>query len=137
MSEIDPFGQLARRKVVRDALDRLQQPSDDNVWRARIVGGLAGAGRAAYDMLAGEDEDLMDPTIGVSPVASIGQKGVKEAAELAYKHIKGMPGLYSKLTDAATKLPDVVNSKKALEMLRSLGATAEEMDVRGISRQLG
>lgn len=132
----DPFGQTQRRRGTRAALEALQQPSDENVWKARIKGFLGGAGKTVYDFLAGGDEDLVDPTIGLAPAASIGQKPMKAIAEQAYEAVQGIPGLWSRLTQAATQLPDVLPASKVRPSLQALGAPKEEMAFRGVPELL-
>ena len=147
----DPFGQKAGRARIRGALDRAQQPSDDNVWKARIVGGLAGAGRAAYDLLAGGEEDVADPlSFGMAPGAMVGQVGLKAAgegavalgkkalpviADEAYGAVKGLKGLYSRLTDTIAKLPEQVMPAKVMSAAKS-GTSAEEISTRKLAEFL-
>jgi hypothetical protein len=133
LSFLDPFGQKRRRESIRAGLDSLAQPQDDNVWKARLLGGLAGAGRAAYDILAGGDDDMMDPGIGMTPAASIGQKSLPVVAKEAYGAVKGLKGLYSRLTNSiVSQMPDRAFPSKIASIAKS-GSSAEEQSVRKFS----
>lgn len=136
LAGLDPLGMLARRQAVRASLDRAQQPSDDNVWKARIMGGLAGSGKVLYDLLGGSGDDVVDPTIGLAPAATIGQKGLKTVANEAYQAVRGIPGLYSRLTDAATKLPKMLPTAEVNAALRGLQAPLEEINYRKLPEML-
>lgn len=121
---------------LREVLHRMQQPTDDNVWKARILGGIGGAGESLLDMAVPETPemaDLFDPSMGVG---AVGTTAVKKAVPQAYDAVKGLKGLYSRLTDTLTqRLPSKATPSKIAQIAKS-GASPEEMDIRGLTQML-
>lgn len=126
-----------RRAVIDPAkasLQRLQQPSDDNVWKARLLGGLAGAGESLLD-LASPTQDVaglgMDPSMGVgTAAANIAEKSLPKIAPEAYSAVKGLKGLYSRLTDTMVqRMPERAFPSK-IKSLAASGSSAEEQAAR-------
>jgi hypothetical protein len=115
-------------------LRSLAQPQDENVWKARILGGLSGAGEGLVDLLTPGSEDVMpDLTAGLAPTATV---AAKQAAPAAYEAVKGLKGLYSRLTDAIVgQMPAKASPSKIASIAKS-GASAEEAKIRGLDALL-
>ena len=121
---------------LRQAFQGLQRPTDENVPKATILGGLGGAGEAVVDMLDDPNGQIMDSsnpmmTAGKVP-ATVLQKPV---SDIAYGAVRGIKGLYSRLTDAMAQLPAKVHPIKALSQAKNM-ASAEELSYRGLDEFL-
>lgn len=134
---IRPFRQ-AVTEPAKAKLREIAQPKDDNVWKARILGGLAGAGEGLIDLVTPGDTDVMpDLTAGLAPVATaIGSKTLPTVAKEAYGAVKGLKGLYSRLTDSIVQqLPAKAMPSKIASVAKS-GASAEEIGYRKLNEFL-
>ena len=128
---------------LRSTFRQMQEPSDSDVTTARLKGGLGGALEGALDLFAPTSTQVgetLDPSAMMgSPAAiagSIATKPLGEIASEAYRAVKGIPNLYSRLTNVATKLPDVMPTSQVQAALRGLQAPLEEVNYRKIPELL-
>ncbi len=121
----------------------LDQPAlNRSPWAARVRGFGQGALESLQGLMGGDDvgSQLMAPATPMmagegelGPLAKKAVGGLKDIAESAYGAVKGLSGkFYSRLTDAATRLPDVAHPNKITSYLASQAAP-EEMQYRGLS----
>lgn len=111
-------------------------------WEARTRGFAQGALDSLTGLMGGDDPGnaLMAPVAPMmageaelGPMASKAVNGLRDIASSAYDAVQGLSGkFYSRLTDAATRLPDVAHPNKIINALTSQAAP-EEMDYRGLT----